>query len=350
MIESYGTLYAGHVDFEEVGFDAPALNDRWMTEDKLNSVYDKAESIAKVLDDNRFDIFWMAEHHFQREGYECLPNIMMLAVHLAHLTKNIRIGCGFNVAPMWHPLRMAEDFATADILTKNRVVFGVARGYHTREVEVFGNPMTDADANRELFEEQVEVVQKAFNQDSFSHKGKNYTIPPAVDYRGYQLEEITLVPRPVKRPVDCWQPIVSASERGLKFMAKHKMKGIIGGGAKKGGSSEKVIEAWRRIQVENGVEAELGENLCVSFNFHIAETEEKAIKEVRLFFEENMKMFAPLGFIGGLDEGQIEAINRGGVAARSANLPTMEDAVNAGGWLVGTPESIPLAGSILLVA
>ena len=53
-----------------------------------------------------------------------------------------------------------------------------------------------------------------------------------------------------------------------------------------------------------------------------------------------MKMFAPLGFIGGLDEGQIEAINRGGVAARSANLPTMEDAVNAGGWLVGTPESV----------
>ena len=39
MIESYGTLYAGHVDFEEVGFDAPALNDRWLTEDKLNSVY-----------------------------------------------------------------------------------------------------------------------------------------------------------------------------------------------------------------------------------------------------------------------------------------------------------------------
>ena len=340
MIESYGTLYAGHVDFEEVGFDAPALNDRWLTEDKLNSVYNKAESIAKVLDDNGFDIFWMAEHHFQREGYECLPNIMMLAVHLAHLTKNIRIGCGFNVAPMWHPLRMAEDFATADILTKNRVVFGVARGYHTREVEVFGNPMTDADANRELFEEQVEVVQKAFNQDSFSHKGKNYTIPPAVDYRGYELEEITLVPRPMKRPVDCWQPIVSASERGLKFMAKHKMKGIVGGGAKKGGSSEKVIEAWRRIQVENGVEAELGENLCVSFNFHIAETEEKAIKEVGLFFEENMKMFAPLGFIGGLDEGQIEAINKGGVAARSANLPTMEDAVNAGGWLVGTPESV----------
>ena len=180
MIESFGSLYAGHVDFDEIGFDAMPSNDRWLSEDDLNSVYSKSESIAKVMDENGFDIFWMAEHHFQREGYECIPNLMMLAIHLAHITKNIRIGCGFNVAPMWHPLRMAEDFATADILTKGRVVFGVGRGYHSREVEAFGNPILDAEANRELFEEQIEIIQKAFNSDSFSHKGKEYVIPPEV--------------------------------------------------------------------------------------------------------------------------------------------------------------------------
>ena len=103
MIESFGSLYAGHVDFDDLGFDAPPLNDRWLSESQLNSVYTKMEAIAKVMDESGFDIFWMAEHHFQREGYECLPNIIMLAVHLAHLTKNIRIGCGFNVSPMWHP-------------------------------------------------------------------------------------------------------------------------------------------------------------------------------------------------------------------------------------------------------
>ena len=76
----------------------------------------------------------------------------------------------------------------ADILTGGRVVFGIGRGYHTREVETFGAPMQDADANRELFEEQFEIIMKAFNEASFSHKGKHYTLPPAVPYRGYQLQ------------------------------------------------------------------------------------------------------------------------------------------------------------------
>ena len=78
---------------------------------------------------------------------------------------------------MWHPLRLAKDFATADILTNGRVVFGVGRGYHTREVKTFGSPMLDADVNRELFEEQVEIVLKAFNHNSGAAMGdSNETI------------------------------------------------------------------------------------------------------------------------------------------------------------------------------
>ena len=149
----------------------------------------------------------------------------MLAVHLAHVTKQIKIGCAFNIAPMWHPLRLAEDFATADILTGGRTIFGVGRGYHTREVETFGAPMLDQNANRELFEEQVEIIFKAFNEESFSHKGKYYTLPPEVPYRGYELKELTLVPRPIHRPVECWQPIVSANPRGLDFMVQARHQG-----------------------------------------------------------------------------------------------------------------------------
>ena len=44
---------------------------------------------------------------------------------------------------MWHPIRLAEDYAMADILTGGRVIMGVGRGYHTREVETFGAPMLD---------------------------------------------------------------------------------------------------------------------------------------------------------------------------------------------------------------
>ena len=85
--------------------------------------------------------------------------------------------------------------------------------YHTREVETFGAPLLDQDANRELFEEQVEIIFKSFNQRAFSHHGKYYTLPPQVPYRGYELQEITLVPRPKTLPVECWQPVVSASPR-----------------------------------------------------------------------------------------------------------------------------------------
>src|SRR5207245_707860 len=197
-----------------MGQGATPANERRYPNEHLATVFEKTEAVAQAMDDLGYHAIWLAEHHFQHEGYECLPNILMTAVHLAHVTPRIRIGCAFNIAPMWHPLRLAEDFATADILTRGRVIFGVGRGYHTREVETFGAPMLDAEANRELFEEQVEIILRAFNEESFAHHGKHYTLPPAVPYRGYELRELTLVPRPVHRPVECWQPIVSARRRG----------------------------------------------------------------------------------------------------------------------------------------
>src|SRR5262249_57512244 len=94
-------------------------------------------------------------------------------------------------------------------------------------VETLGNRMLDGEANRELFEEQVEIILKAFREESFSHRGKHYTLPPDVPYRGYALREITLVPRPLHWPVEVWQPIVSGSARSLDFMARHDIKGVI---------------------------------------------------------------------------------------------------------------------------
>ena len=93
-----------------------------------------------------------------------------MGVHLAGQTRNLKFGQAFNIIPMWHPLRVAEDFAMADVLTGGRMIFGVGRGYHSREVETFGAPVIDNDANRELFLEQMEVILKAFNEDSWSHK------------------------------------------------------------------------------------------------------------------------------------------------------------------------------------
>ena len=341
MITRFGSLYAGHVDLDDVGFDATPVNDRRISDEKLTSVFGKAEAIAVKMDELGFDTFWSAEHHFQHEGYECIPNLLMMYVHLAHLTKNLRFGCGFNINPMWHPLRLAEDYATADILTGGRVIFGVGRGYHSREVDTFGVPSTDTDndANREIFEEQVEIIMKAFNEPSFSHQGKHYQLPPEVPYRGYTLKELTMVPRPLTLPVETYQPVVSASQRAMDFMAKHGIKGIVGGGAATGGASEQVLKQWRETLANHGRETELGGDLIVGVSTFIDDTEEKAIKGVKRYFEENLKMFAPLGFVRGLSDEQISALGRG-PAARSAGLPTIEDAVKSGAWIVGPPELV----------
>ena len=213
MIRRFSTLYVGHIELENCGHAGTPADDRRYSNARLAETFDTSIALARATDALGYETLWLAEHHFQHEGYEVIPNIPMLAVELAHHTKRLKIGCAFNVVPTWHPLRLAEDYATADILTKGRIVFGIGRGYHTREVETFGNPMLDADANRELFEEQVEIILKAFREESFSHQGKHYTLPPDVPYRGYRLKEITLVPRPVHQPVEVWQPIVSGSAR-----------------------------------------------------------------------------------------------------------------------------------------
>ena len=72
---------------------------------------------------------------------------------------------------------------------------------------------------------------KGLTERAFSHHGAHYDIPPGVPYRGYELADITLVPKPLKRPLECWQPIVSANPKGLDFMVRHGIKGVIGGGA-----------------------------------------------------------------------------------------------------------------------
>lgn len=337
MITHFSSLYAGHVDLGDMGQMATPANERRYSNERLATVFEKTDALARAMDELGYYALWLAEHHFQREGYECLPNLLMSAVHLAHVTRRLRIGCGFNITPMWHPLRLAEDYATADILTGGRVIFGVGRGYHTREVETFGAPMLDPDANRELFEEQVEIIFKAFNQESFAHHGKHYTLPPAVPYRGYELSELTLVPRPLHRPVECWQPIVSASARGLDFMVRHGIKGVIGGGAAT--MAEGPIHGYREAAARAGKSLALGEGLCIGIFFHLADSRERAVRELTPFYEEHVKMFAPLGFVPGITPAQVEAAaRRGGWDA--AGVPTVEHYMKTGAWFAGPPEEL----------
>ena len=110
------------------------------------------------------------------------------ASHLAPpAPRQLRFGQMFNVVPQWHPLRLAEDFALADILTGGRMEFGVGRGTVPREAWALGTVVASGDnemsaehdrINREVFEEAMEVIKLAWTNERFSYRGKHFVFPP----------------------------------------------------------------------------------------------------------------------------------------------------------------------------
>ena len=329
MIKNFSVFYVGNIDLEDVGLDGIPANDRRYRNERLTQSMETAEKAAILMDELGYHALWMAEHHFQREGYECIPNVIMMGTHLAAKTERLKFGCGFNIVPMWHPLRLAEDYAMADVLTGGRMIFGGGRGYHSREVETFGSPVIDNDLNRELFEEQIEVILKAFNSESFSHHGKNYNIPPDVPYRGYDLEEITLVPRPLNLPVETWQPVVSGSS--IDFTVKNGFNGVVALTGEK--LVDQAFHRFRDACERNGRGNVLGSGLALGIGFYIADNENDAMERLRPFHDERFKWFAPFGFVRYADEeGRVW-----GTPGAPARTPRIEDGVQQKAWICGPP-------------
>ncbi len=164
MISKFSALYVGQIELDNVGLRGTPADERRYSNERLVEAFQTAKEVSQHMDELGYYALWTAEHHFQHEGYEVFPNLIMLGTWLATQTQRLKFGCAFNVLPMWHPVRLAEDFAQADIMTGGRVIMGVGRGYHTREVESFGAPMLDNKANQELFEEQMDVLLKCFNE------------------------------------------------------------------------------------------------------------------------------------------------------------------------------------------
>jgi alkanesulfonate monooxygenase SsuD/methylene tetrahydromethanopterin reductase-like flavin-dependent oxidoreductase (luciferase family) len=123
----------------------------------------------------------------------------------------------------------------------------------------------------------------------------------------------------------------------LGFHGQARHQGLIGGGSAEGGAMHKVVIDWQAAHARIGTHLELGERLCFGFHFYIADSREAGIREAGKYYEENMKMFGELRLVRALSEEQI-VIMRDPRRAPAAKLPRIEDAINAGGVLCGTPE------------
>ena len=120
-------------------------------------------------------------------------------------------------------------------------------------------------------------------------------------------------------------------------MVKHGIKGAVGGGAAT--MAEGPIQAYRDAAARAGKDLKLGENLTVGIFFHLAKTREQAIRELTPYYEEHVKMFAPLGFVPGVTPQQVAAAARAG-GWDAAGVPTLDHYMKLGSWFAGTAEQL----------
>jgi len=130
------------------------------------------EQIDWVERESAFDEVSVSEHHFVDDGYS--PSVLALATAIAARTNRVGIATNILQLPLHHPLRVAEDSLTADVLSGGRFRLGVAIGYREQEFAGFG---TTTKHRRGRMEEALEIIRKAFAGEPFSHRGRHWSFP-----------------------------------------------------------------------------------------------------------------------------------------------------------------------------
>ena len=159
----------------------------------LNTVYQRALERVRIMDGGGYDAVWLAEHHFST--YSVCPSVHIMGMHIADITRNLRIGTGVSLATFYHPLRLAEEVALLDNLSGGRVNWGAGRGFDSTEMSAFG---VSREELYPRFRENVDIVRKAWQDGPLTYEG-----------RFSSFRDVEVLPKPLQDPIPTW--IASAS-------------------------------------------------------------------------------------------------------------------------------------------
>lgn len=152
--------------------------------ENLDRCVDQVIAEAQLAEESGFDSCFFGEHHQDRDGF--LPSPLIVATAVAAHTQKLHVGTSVILLPLHHPVRIAEDVTTLDIVSKGRVILGVGVGYQADDFRAFGVPMEHRVAR---FEEGVEIIRQCWRGEPFSFHGTHYT-----------LEDLQILPRPYQKP------------------------------------------------------------------------------------------------------------------------------------------------------
>ena len=150
----------------------------------LERCVDEVVEEAKLAEASGFDSCFFGEHHQDKDGY--LPSPLIIATAVACQTRRLRVGTSVILLPLHHPVHVAEDVVTLDIVSKGRVTLGVGLGYQPADFQAFGVPIEERVGR---LEEGIEVIRRCWKGEPFSFEGKHY-----------QLEDLQVRPGPLQKP------------------------------------------------------------------------------------------------------------------------------------------------------
>jgi alkanesulfonate monooxygenase SsuD/methylene tetrahydromethanopterin reductase-like flavin-dependent oxidoreductase (luciferase family) len=214
---------------------------------------------------------WIGEHHFSTLGVLSCPDLVL--AHVAARTSRIRLAPAVTVLPLHHPIRVAEQWATLDLISGGRVDFAADRGYDRREYLPLGVSFED---NQEIFEEGMEVVRRLWASNKpISHHGKHY-----------RFDDIAITPKPLQRPLPAY--VASFSQPSIELAGRLGCGLIVApfAATMSYGGLRQVAELYHQTCVKHGQSP--GRLMC-SYFIHLADTieEEEAARarQIRYYKE-----------------------------------------------------------------
>jgi len=256
-----------------------------------SQVIEEARDITKFCDQNSWDSIWYTEHHFNHEGMETCPNPLLMGVDAAAITKKIKIGQACNVITFHNPIRLAEDIAMLDQMSKGRVQVGIGRGVYGREAINMNKEadLKDQAKNFRLFDETLTIIKKAWTAKFFSHKGEFYTYPTPnfvwqhdmsppseefLDTKTNEIKKISVLPKPFQKPhPPIWQ--VVDGERSIQWAATNGLNTIMWIPTVKALKKRFLIYQEAKSKAENR-NVPLGEGICLVRDMFVANTMKEA--------------------------------------------------------------------------